>query len=125
MSLFKNQNIKSMESFNILSDPLKILHPSSYGNNCLDRKILWIFTQFLFNELQQGNLFESFIDSKIDFGQFYLKLTRNFVTQLEILGLWDQAVILLIHVPQTFLRNQTKDKWIKNIIHRNYLEDVN
>ena len=113
------------EIFKNLCDPLKFLHPGSYGNNPLDRKIFWIFVQFLMEDLQKNNnIFESFMDVKINFSMFYLRLTRNFVSQLEILGLWDLAVLLLVHFPENFISIQNKNRWIQSIIHRNYLENV-
>ena len=113
-----------MELFDILSDPINCIHPCSLGKNPLDRKTLWLFIQFLISDFQQDNLFESFIEKKKDFQMFYLRLTRNFVSQLEILGLWDLAVILLVHVPENFLSFQNKNKWIQTLIHRNYLLNV-
>lgn len=112
--------INLSENFKKLSDPLKSLHSLSIGENVLDKKILWLFTNCLSADLKQNNLFESFIDQKTSFSEFYIRLTRNFVSQLEILGLWDLAVIAIIHIPENFVSILSKNKWIQSIIHRNF-----
>lgn len=124
MNLFKNKSILSDAYFAPLSDPISYLHPCSSGENPLDRKIIWLFVQFLIDDFQKGNIFESFLDKKPDFRLFYLRLTRNFVSQLEILGLWDLAVIVLIHTPEHFLSMTSKSQWIQQLIHRNYIGEV-
>ena len=113
------------EIFKTLSDPIKILHSLTIGKNILDKKILWLFTQFLFKSLQGNNLFESFSQNNLNFHDFYLKLSRNFISELENLGLWDLAIILIVHISENILSIQNKNKWIQNIIHRNSCEIVN
>ena len=107
-----------------LSDPISNLHPLCFGKNPLDRKMMWIFIQFLFSDFQKANIFESFCEKKTDFNQFYLRLTRNFVVQLEILGLWDLAVVVLTHVPEQYMDSANRQKWVRQLIHRNYTDEV-
>ena len=85
--------------------------------------MMWIFIQFMLSDFQKANIFESFCEKKADFNQFYLRLTRNFVAQLEILGLWDSAAVVLTHVPEQYLDSANRQKWVRQLIHRNYIED--
>lgn len=111
------------EKFKFLADPLKSLHSLTFGKNILDKKIIWLFTQILFDDLKKNNLFEEFSENN-KFNEFYLRLNRNFAAQLEYLGLWDLSIIVIVHIPETILSVQNKNKWIQLIIHRNSHEIV-
>lgn len=111
------------EKFKFLADPLKSLHSLTVGKNILDKKIIWLFSQLLFDDLKKNNLFESFSQNN-KFNDFYLRLSRNFVAELEYLGLWDLSIIVIVHISEMILSVQNKNKWIQSIIHRNSHEIV-
>ena len=90
----RNLNQQANEIFEQVKNPLKCLHPYAYSENVLDRNLMWICIQFLSRDLNKHNNSENV-------KSFVLKLWRNFVTQLEIIGLWDIAIYLILLIQES------------------------
>jgi len=104
----------------------QLLSPYTYTSDCLDVKFLWIIEEFLSNNgapvIQSSNSMnientQKLSQEKIE---FKYRILRGFCFQLELLGLWEYAIYIILLASPQVLSDANKARYIRNIVQRNY-----
>lgn len=104
LNLDDSMDEKTLNTFYKVRNPVKCLHSCSYGKNKLDKNLLWICIQFLLEDLEQIRKLKCFKthlkDDKFEIRRFVLRLWRNCINQMEMAGLWDIAISLIVLIQE-------------------------
>lgn len=99
---YEKNTFKNIDSFKDLFNPFISLHCFNYTKDILDKKILWLTLQFLSEDLQNIPLYDKLGNKCFDipeiFNRFSIRTSRNFAAQLEMIGLWEYAVYVVIFI---------------------------
>jgi len=104
----------------------QLLSPYTYTSDCLDVKFLWIIEEFLSNNgapvIQSSNSMNIENTQKLSQEKIESKyrILRGFCFQLELLGLWEYAIYIILLASPQVLSDANKARYIRNIVQRNY-----
>lgn len=98
-------NFKNPKEILEISNPFELLNSLSYGSNPLDKKLLWIVFNLLSKDLSKFRIpkekdkkFNNPLNFKKVYEEFLIRCARNFANQLEILGLWEYAIYVVLFI---------------------------